>query len=179
MNKYFDLLQAKTYSPQEISQAALIVHPKHLERYNLVADQIAQVFESWSNFTGLKHPIVDQYGNEYRDSEWYYMAQRIQDPEIKKFIAFCSIGRGLSKKAAYKYKHLLDDNPHNRIDYMQNAIAEKFNNNLDLKENLIQTYPREIIEYTYRGDTFFGISHITQTWSNILGKLLMEYRDNK
>lgn len=36
----------------------------------------------------------------------------------------------------------------------------------------------KIIEYTYRNDTFFWINQDTLKGSNILGKLLMEYRDN-
>jgi ribA/ribD-fused uncharacterized protein len=173
------LLQEKIYTNQEIGKAALIIHPKNIEKYELKAEEIAMIFEEWSNFTHLQNPIIDEYGNEYRDSEWFYMAQRIEDSEIKRMIAFCSIGHGLSKKAAYKYKEYMNTNTIDRIEYMRNAIKEKFDKNPKLKELLLSTKNREIIEYTYRWDKFFWISHETKSWSNILGKLLMEYRDKE
>lgn len=172
------LLQSKTYAPDEIKEAALIIHPKNLKKYNLKIDEISQIFEEWSNFTVLKNPIVDKYWNEYRDSEWYYMAQRIESLSIKKLIAFSSFGFWLSKKAAYLYEWLLDKNPLQRIKYMRKAIKEKFDNNPDLQKLLLETNNRQIIEYTYRWDIFFGIHNGDNTWANILGKLLMEYRDN-
>lgn len=175
---YDELLQSKQYTPEEIASASLIVHPKVLDRYGLVADQIAHIFQEWSNFTSLKNPIVDIENNEYRDSEGFYMAQRIANTNIKKMIAFCSIAHGLSKKVAYRYKELLDNDPHHKIDYMRSAVQQKFDKNPNLKNILTTTNNREIIEYTYRWDIFFGISHRDNTGSNILGKLLMEYRDN-
>lgn len=61
---------------------------------------------------------------------------------------------------------------------MREAITHKFNNNPVLREKLFATHPLQIIEYTYRKDTFFGIDQDTMTGQNVLGKLLMEYREN-
>lgn len=171
------LLSSRIYSIEEIGESSLIVHPQILHKYNLVADQIAHIFEEWSNFTVLENPIVDEHGNQYRDSEWYYMAQRVANLEIKKFIAFCSIARWLSKKAAYRHKVYLNTDPEIRIESMRKAIKYKFDNNPNLQKLLLQTDNRQIIEYTYRWDRFFGIHNEDNTWANILGKLLMEYRD--
>jgi predicted NAD-dependent protein-ADP-ribosyltransferase YbiA (DUF1768 family) len=72
----------------------------------------------------------------------------------------------------------MNDDPSDRIEFMRNAIREKFNGGKWRNEMLLETAGREIIEFTYWGDTFFGISHETRTGRNILGKLLMEYRDD-
>jgi predicted NAD-dependent protein-ADP-ribosyltransferase YbiA (DUF1768 family) len=61
---------------------------------------------------------------------------------------------------------------------MRNAIREKFDNNPKLKEELLNTWNKLIIEYTYWRDVRFWIDQETLRWMNILGKLLMEYRDN-
>jgi predicted NAD-dependent protein-ADP-ribosyltransferase YbiA (DUF1768 family) len=61
---------------------------------------------------------------------------------------------------------------------MRNAIREKFDNNPKLKEELLNTWNKLIIEYTYWRDIRFWIDQETLRWMNILGKLLMEYRDN-
>gem|GEM_PF-2679313 len=49
----------------------------------------------------------------------------------------------------------LDQDLIRRIDYMRKAIQKKFDNNPDLKKNLIDTGDSEIIEYTYWKDILF------------------------
>lgn len=106
------------------------------------------------------------------------MAQRVDDMRVKKRISEDSKIRRQSKKTAYEFEKLLDTNPENRITFMRNAIREKFNGSKWRNEMLLETAGREIIEFTYWNDQFFGISHDTRTGRNILGKLLMEYRDD-
>lgn len=178
IKSYEELLDEKEYSQYEIKNSFLIIHPEVLEKYWLVRDQVSYILEEWSNFTQLENPIIDEFGNEYWDSEWYYMSQRISDLNIKKLIAFCSIWKGLSKKSAYLYESELDRNPHNRIDFMRKAIKEKFDKNPKLREVLLQTGNKDIIEYTFWEDIFFWIDCKTKKWANILWKLLVEYRDN-
>lgn len=169
------LLHEEQYSAEDITHAALIVHPT-LSGYNITKDQIAHLFEEWSNFTHLKQPIYDEHNNEFRDSEWYYMAKRTNNTEIKKMIAFLSIWYWLSRKARKKY--ILEQDLEKRALFMQEAIAKKFDTNEDLQILLMNTWQRVIIEYTYRNDTFFGIDQHTLRWMNVLWKLLMEYRDH-
>lgn len=174
---YEELLEEKNYTPIEIKSSFLILHPKVLHRYWLTKDKVQFIFEEWSNFTQLQNPIVDEFGNEYWDSEWYYMAQRIGDLEIKKLISFCSAWKGLSKRAAYLHYEDISQDFIVRIESMRNAIKEKFDRNQNLRELLLSTNWRQIIEYTYWGDEFFGIDSNSKKGSNILWKLLMEYRD--
>jgi predicted NAD-dependent protein-ADP-ribosyltransferase YbiA (DUF1768 family) len=42
-----------------------------------------------------------------------------------------------------------------RIEYMRNAIKQKFDNNSDLKEELMKTDNKLIVEYTFWNDTRF------------------------
>ncbi len=169
-----DYLKEEQYSHDDITNAALIIHPK-LEWYNITKDQIAHLFEEWSNFTHLKTPIYDDFNNEFRDSEWYYMAKRTNNSEIKKMIAFLSTWYWLSRKARKKY--VLEQDLEKRVLFMEEAIMKKFDTNQDLQKLLLNTWKRTIIEYTYRGDTFFGIDQNTLKGMNVLWKLLMEYRD--
>ncbi len=175
MLDYTDLLQDEQFSKEDINNAALIIHPSW-KWYNLKAEEINYVFEEWSNFTHLKNPIYDDFGNEFRDSEWYYMASRTDNPEIKKMIAFMSIWYGLARKSRELFD--LDTDERKRIEYMHKAINLKFDSNPLLKEKLLNTGNKNIIEYTYWKDTFFWIDQNTLTGRNILGKLLVAYRDN-
>lgn len=172
-----DLLTEKQYAKWDILNAALIVHP-HQKQVNLTKEELSQIliFENGSNLTPLKNPIVDEYWNEYRCSEWRYMAQRVNDLWAKKIIAFLSTWFLLAMKARQLYD--LEQGEEKRIEYMRNAIREKFDNNPELKAELMATWDKEIIEYTYWWDTRFWIDQNTLRWKNILWKLLMEYRDN-
>ena len=168
------LLSEKQYTKEDIINGAIIFHPG-LSGYNITANEIAFVFEEGSNFTHLQAPILDEFWNEFWDSEWYYMAKRTNDLERKKAIAFMSIWYWLATKARKMYP--LEQDRVKRVAYMREAIRKKFDNNPHLKQKLMDTWEREIIEYTYWNDTFFWINQDTLRGMNVLGRLLMEYRD--
>ena len=174
---YEELLHEESYSKEDILDAALVTHPK-AKACNLTEEDLEKVliYENGSNLTLLENPIVDEYGNEYWCSEWYYMAQRTDNLEAKKIISFLSSWYSLAMKARTLYD--LEQDDVKRIEYMRNAIREKFDNNPKLKEELKRTGNKTIIEYTYWRDTRFWIDQATLKWMNILWKLLMEYRDN-
>lgn len=171
------LLTEENFTKDEVLSAALVTHPRS-KLINLTKEELSQtlVFEHGSNLTLLKNPIIDEYGNEYWCSEWYYMAQRTDDLWAKRIIAFLSTGFGLAMKARQLYD--LEQDEEKRIEYMRNAIREKFDNNPELKEELLSTGDKTIIEYTYRWDVRFWIDQNTRKGKNILWKLLMEYRDS-
>lgn len=103
------------------------------------------------------------------------MSQRTKDPKIKKAIAELSKTYGGARKARKVYD--LEQDVIKRAKYMKNAIREKFNLNADLQRILLATGDKQIIEYTYWNDQNFGIDQETLTGSNILGKLLVQYRE--
>lgn len=105
------------------------------------------------------------------------MAQRFSQRRIKAEIARASQTPNKSKEVAYKYQDTMERDEERRIAYMKNAIREKFDLHPELRCLLRLTDQREIIEYTYWGDRFFGISHFSKDGRNILGKLLSEYRE--
>ena len=171
------LLHEEQFTKREILDAALIVHPR-CKQVNLTKEELSNILicEHLSNLTPLKNPIIDEYWNEYLCSEGRYMSQRTDDLEYKKMIALLSVWERLATKARELFN--LEQDEWKRIEYMRKAIKEKFDNNPELKEELLATGDREIIEYTYWWDTRFWIDQDTLKGKNILWKLLMEYRDN-
>jgi len=172
-----DSYPVEHYPPERIQNAVLILHPQILERYEITQQEFHAAFPRASNFSQLKYPIVDEHGLEYWDSEWYYMAQRFDCLDIKMKISKISKTKWKSKSEAYKYEEFMNNDDNDRIEFMRNAIEKKFNGSKWRNEKLLETTGREIIEFTYWWDEFFGISHDTRTGRNILWKLLMEYRD--
>lgn len=170
------LLTEEKFTRDKILDAALVTHPR-AEQINLTKEELSQtlIFENGSNLTPLKNPIIDEYGNEYWCSEWYYLAQRVDDLWAKKRITLLSIWFWLAMKVRQLYN--LEQDEKKRIEFMRNAIRENFDNNPGLKSELLATWNKEINEYTYRWDIRFWIDQNTLKWKNILWKLLMEYRD--
>ena len=134
-----ELLQSREYSREELAAAAVILHPKHIEKYGVLPPEVGMIFEQGSNFTRLKKPIIDEAGNAYYDSEAYYMAQRFFNPTIRKMIALCSTQKDFSKKVAYLLQDQMEKDPEKRILYMRRALREKYLNNPTLKKILLKT----------------------------------------
>jgi len=171
------LIKTRTYTREELGEAAVIVHPKLIRHYGISLDDVGLVFERGSNFAKLGTPIVDRFGNEHWRSESYYMAQRLYDPVIQRMLAENSLERDYAKEASIICAEFIEDNEELRAEYMRNAVREKFLNDKKSKEALKQTGEKDIIELTYWGDRFFGIAHTDLTGANILWKLLVETRE--
>lgn len=128
------------------------------------------------NFYQLENPIIDEYGNKFWNSEGYYMAQRTDIEEYKSKIALLSKSGGAASRKA-RTIFTIETSEIHRIKYMRNAIKSKFDNNPLLKELLLEV-KGEIIEKNYWHDDLFGVPNDTLKGANMLGILLMEYRDS-
>jgi len=128
-------------------------------------------FDFLSNFYTCK--IV--YENEkYRSSEHAFQAAKTDDPlqieKIKKATAGQSkrLGRQASLRHDWEEKK----------DYiMLDILRYKFRANPKLKEKLIATYPKELIEGNNWGDKYWGVDIETGNGLNKLGKILMKVRE--
>ena len=163
------------YSDIRLWSASLIVHPKVIDRYNITKEYCKSILVVGSNMFPLNFPIIDEHGISYKFSESYYLAQRFECLDIKEEIAAWRSWKQ-AKETAYLYQDRMDTWDENRVIYMRNAIKNKFDNNPDLRAQLMNTGEREIIELTYWWDIFFGIDDKSRKGKNILWKLLMEYR---
>lgn len=173
-----ELLHYKFYSEAEIEDAVLILNawPQTMHLYNITRDKS---YKELSNFHTLETPIFDEYWNEFRDSEWYYMAGRAEDKKIKKIISLMSGYHGLARNSRKYFQQYLSQDEVLRANVMREAIYKKFDNNPYLQDILRTTFGKAIIEYTYWEDTLFGIEQKQRLWRNVLWKLITEYRDLK
>lgn len=65
-----------------------------------------------------------------------------------------------------------------KIDVMRYGLKMKFDQNPGLKKKLIDTYPMRLEEGNTWNDTIWGVDFYTGYGMNLLGKLLMELRDD-
>ncbi len=62
-----------------------------------------------------------------------------------------------------------------KVVVMKRCVTMKFEQNTDIKEALIATHPRELVEFAPWGDTFWGVDKNYEGQNN-LGKILMSLR---
>lgn len=113
-------------------------------------------------------------GKVYKSSEHAYMASKTEDLNVREYIA-SQPTPGQAKKIGRSIP--LRENWDNvRVYYMRTILKSKFSDQA-LYEKLLSTAPYELIEGNTWGDTFWGQCPIGKG-QNMLGKLLMELRDD-
>jgi ribA/ribD-fused uncharacterized protein len=125
-----------------------------------------------SNF--FESPFIDK-DKSYVTAEHYYQSKKTEDNNLSEKIRLVD-SPGMAKKLAQNIE-IRKDWKDIRIDVMRKAIILKFDQNIDIKEKLLNTGTRKLIEGNYWGDKFWGADIETLKGKNMLGKLLMEYRD--
>jgi ribA/ribD-fused uncharacterized protein len=124
-----------------------------------------------SNFYSA--PITYILGNTeiitFPTSEHFYQAMKVRgDVNRQKHIA------SLEKPGEAKRLGKVPSSEEERIYTMREALWYKFKYSNELKERLIYTHPRKLIESNTWGDKFWGVCN--GEGQNLLGRLLMELR---
>ena len=118
------------------------------------------------------HCDVTYEGQLYRSSEGAYQAAKTLDP-IKRSV-FENVSAGMSKRMGRKLE-LRADWEEVKDDVMRDILRCKFDQNPKLKQQLIATGDKKLVEGNHWGDTYWGVCH--GEGKNMLGKLLMELRE--
>lgn len=124
-----------------------------------------------SNF----YPVnIEIDGKTYASSEHYYQACKASDPEEHERIRKAP-SAALTKKVAREIKSFDKEWHTNRIGVMKKALEAKFAIP-ELRDALLATDGFELEEGNWRHDDFWG--RCTEKGQNMLGKMLMQIREN-
>ena len=113
-------------------------------------------------------------GITYSSSEAAFQAQKVTDEKVKhQFIGVTP------KQAKYFGKRvpLRDDWENVKLGIMYNVVKCKFLQNSYLRDMLLDTGERNLVEMNNWNDTFWGVSSKTGKGENHLGKILMKIRE--
>lgn len=118
---------------------------------------------------------VEFEGRTYGSTENAYQAAKTHDPEIRNYLA------NLSPGAAKKHAKLIQIRPdwHDvRYDIMLDLNRQKYKHKA-LRELLINTGNREILEFNEWDDRYWGVIQVAgfEYGENNLGKILMQIRE--
>ena len=108
----------------------------------------------------------------YQNSEAAFHAQKTFDFETRK--KFTTLNPSEAKRLG-RIISLREDWEEVKLEHMKAILLCKFEQNPELKEKLIATYPHELIEGNWWHDTYWGVCN--GVGQNNLGKILMELRD--
>jgi hypothetical protein len=136
-------------------------------------------YEEFSNFYVMKNPITDEKGLSYPTVEHFFQSRKSRDCDVwTKFSIIDSeyITAGESKKLGRSVT-MREDWDIVKYDFMRDALKQKFLKNPELKEKLMSTEDKQIIEWTSWGDINWGMCDKRGAGANALGKLLMELRE--
>jgi hypothetical protein len=125
-----------------------------------------------SNFWTVK---VILEGTEYKSVEHAFQSAKSDDPNWKLYCKNTERA-GEIKKLSRSVK-LIKDWDTKKILIMKELLVQKFNKE-PYKSMLIETGNQEIQEGNLWHDTFWGIDLRTGNGNNLLGKMIMEIRDN-
>ena len=112
---------------------------------------------------------------DYLSVEHYFQGAKFKDVEIVESIVDAE-DPGSAKKIASKfYKHVRSDWALKRLNVMSRVVSEKFNQDKKLKELLLSTGNKKIIELSNR-DMYWG-EDLRGNGHNNMGRILMAVRD--
>lgn len=123
-------------------------------------------------FLSNMYPCRISYeGLTYNSVEYAYQAAKTTDPEKRKRIRQATSSR-IAKREGRSL--VLRENWENiKLSIMTDLIRIKFTQH-DLRRMLKRTWPHELVEGNWWGDTFWGV--FEGAGENHLGKILMEVR---
>ncbi len=108
----------------------------------------------------------------YPSVEHAYQAQKTTDINIQKYIS--QLSTPFQAKCFGKTIQKRSDWNQIKLQIMYELISKKFSENLTLKNLLLQTQDKILVEKNTWGDTFWGIYN--NKGENYLGKILMKVR---
>lgn len=110
-------------------------------------------------------------GLTYDNSEAAYQAQKVTMPELKR--VFLGVSGAKAKEISHEIVVRADWHDVS-LDLMEHIIRAKFEQNMDIRNKLLDTCNAELIEGNVWNDTFWGVCN--GVGENHLGKILMSER---
>ena len=125
----------------------------------------------FSNFS--RHPIVLD-GLEWPTSEHYFQAQKFAGTPHAEAVRRAKTPRLAAELGRERHRPLRADWEQVKDDAMRTAVRAKFSQHAELREILLGTGDRELIEHT-TNDSYWGDGG-DGSGGNMLGRILMEVR---
>ena len=152
-------------------------HTLHLEaeKDNTGSIRFYHSDQTWGKFSNFSQHAVYLQMKIWRTAEHFYQAQKFNDRSLQEFVRSAPTPM-LAKQKANQLapQHLRADWPIVKEKVMGEVLLAKFNQHPELRQLLLSTQQRSIVEHT-RNDSYWGDGG-DGTGLNRLGVLLMQLR---
>ena len=126
-------------------------------------------------FLTLEYPCNVVYDDHiYGNAAVLFYALRATNERSRMKIAKLSTNKARQKSSALPENPEYDDN---REYFLKMVVKAKFDTNPDLRAKLLETKPKELVNTVSYLDDWIGIRETNGRGDNMLGKVLMEVRD--
>lgn len=166
-----EALGASEYFPIDSVEDALKLYHKRSKGETKMIDKFVGEYRWLSNFHPCK-VLLDAV--EYESTEHAYQAAKTLDT-FERFRIRDAETPGKAKKLGRRLK-VRSDWESVKLQVMEMLLRQKFAQP-ELKQLLIDTGDRELIEGNHWHDLFWGVDQTTREGQNHLGKILMKIRD--
>ena len=191
------IMNDKNFLEKEKERLNLQASNQDTELNNSPIDSFRYKYMCFSNFSSHE---VTYKGITYKNSEAAFQAQKFKDENVKRLFKSLdpskakALGRakiiflnpegeyyknklpsGIGQRSNEFIKHTMkSDWDKIRVEEMYQIVKNKYEQNQDIKEVLLSTGERELIEGNTWGDKFWG--KVAGVGSNFLGRILMQIR---
>jgi GTP cyclohydrolase II len=146
----------------------ILLFAKYPEKENKIL--FYEKYDEYGGFSNFSNHMFSLEGKAWRTSEHYYQAQKFKRNSLEYRAVQYAKTANEAKIIAHSYKYHYQDWNEKRIYFMHNGLIEKFRQNLNLQQELLNTKESYIVENA-SDDNYWGVG------KNILGRLLMYVRD--
>ena len=136
-------------------------------------DRVKYFIDEYSFLSNFYEAFIAYEGIRWKTSEHAYQAMKSLDHEERLWVA--SLDTPGQAKRAGRHILLRSDWEEVKEEIMLNILKAKFDQNADIRQKLIETYPLRLIEGNNWGDTFWGVDD-HKGGLNKLGEQLMHLR---
>ena len=134
-----------------------------------------KVNDQYGCFSNFSKHSFELENKEWATSEIYFQAKKFEGTVYEEKIRSMTNSLEAAKFGRNRELPLREDWETVKDEIMRKAVLAKFSQNADIKEILLQTGEKEIIEATTE-DYYWGCG-TNGTGKNMLGKILMEVRE--
>jgi ribA/ribD-fused uncharacterized protein len=145
-----------------------------MKKNTTAIDSFTGDYDFLSNFHPCQVTLDDV---EYPSVEHAYQAAKTLDTKARKPFHKRPLPSAAESKKMGRKLSIREDWESVKLQVMEDLLVQKFASG-DLKEKLLETGTRTLVEGNYWGDSFWGVDK-KKGGQNHLGKLLMKIRDSK
>lgn len=144
------------------------------KKYGYEDDCIIEFKGEYECFSNFYYEPVTYYGVTYRNNEAAFQAQKNHDKNYRLKLSTMTASESKRQGRRVKLRHDWDEV---KYEIMHDLIKLKFSNNEGLKQTLLDTGNRQIVEGTWHNDRIWGIDLSTGIGTNWLGEILEKVRE--